>query len=140
VLSGFAALDVHSDVAPAMASLVEAGYRLVTLTNGAAAMSEGMFDRAGVLHLLEHRLSVDDVGAWKPRPESYAYAARICGVTPAQMALVAVHPWDVHGAQRAGLHGVWVNRQSGMYPSYLPAPDLVVEDLRDLATALADMP
>jgi 2-haloacid dehalogenase len=46
--------------------LHEGGVRLVTLTNGAAAMSDGALSRAGVLDLFEARLSVTDAGRWKP--------------------------------------------------------------------------
>lgn len=138
VLGGFADLDVHPDVAAGMHRLAEAGFRLVTLTNGSAAMSEAMFARAGVLDLLSHRLSVEDAGRWKPAPEPYHYAARVCDVFPAEMALVAVHPWDVHGAQRAGLTGAWVNRDGGAYPRYLPDPDVVVTEVGSLADWLTD--
>jgi 2-haloacid dehalogenase len=136
VLGGFADLDVHPDVPSGMHRLAEAGYRLVTLTNGAVAMSEAMFARAGVLDLLEHRLSVEDAGRWKPAPEPYRYAARVCGVEPGAMALVAVHPWDVHGAQRAGLLGAWVNRNHGGYPAYLPEPDVTVGGIAELSERL----
>jgi len=137
VLAGFAELDVHPDVAAGMRELAASGYRLVTLTNGSAGMSEAMFARAGVLDVLEHRLSVEDAGRWKPAREPYEYAARVCRVEPAQMALVAVHPWDVHGAQRAGLTGVWVNRAHTDYPAYLPDPDVVVDAVTGLAGALS---
>ncbi len=136
VLSGFAALEVHPDVPAGLRALAGSGRRLVTLTNGASAMSEPMFDRAGVLDLLEHRLSVEDAGRWKPAAEPYRYAAEVCGVTTSSMVLVAVHPWDVHGAQRAGLRGAWLNRGDGTYPDYLPPPDLQASDLGELAALL----
>ena len=31
--------------------------------------------------------------------------------------LVAVHPWDIDGASRAGLVTAWLNRSGGPYPS-----------------------
>ncbi len=42
-------------------------------------------------------------GRWKPAGEAYAYAARQCGVEPGELALIAVHPWDIDGAARPGL-------------------------------------
>jgi 2-haloacid dehalogenase len=136
VLGGFADLDVHPDVPEGMRALAESGRRLVTLTNGASAMSEAMFARAGVLDLLEHRLSVEDAGRWKPAGHPYRYAAQVCGVETTSMTLVAVHPWDVHGAQRAGLTGAWLSRGASGYPDYLPRPDVVADDLRELAALL----
>ncbi|MGA7689073.1 MAG: haloacid dehalogenase type II [Jiangellales bacterium] len=136
VLGGFADLDVHPDVPDGMRALAESGRRLVTLTNGASAMSEAMFARAGVLDLLEHRLSVEDAGRWKPNGQPYRYAAKVCGVEAASMTLVAVHPWDVHGAQRAGLTGAWLRRGASAYPDYLPPPDVAASDVRELAALL----
>ena len=110
VLDGFSRLDTHPDVPEALPVLAAAGLRLVTLTNGSVGMSEPAFARAGVLDLLEHRLSVEDVRCWKPAPAPYQHAARVCGLPTDTLAMVAVHPWDVHGAQQAGMVGVWVNR------------------------------
>ncbi len=138
VLSGFAALDVHPDVGPGLRGLADGGLRLVPLTNGASAMSEAMFTRAGVLELFERRLSVEDVGRWKPAPEPYRYAVHECGVGAHEAALVAAHPWDIQGAQRAGLRGIWVDRDGEPYPGYLPDPDLVVPDLTSLAQLLVE--
>lgn len=137
VLAGFRELDTHPDVPEGIRALAAAGYRLITLTNGAAAMSEPMFARAGVLDLLEHRLSVEDVQRWKPAPEAYRHAARTVGAALERMAMVAVHPWDIHGAQRVGMLGVWVNRDGQTYPAYLPEPDVTITDLRELPGALA---
>lgn len=137
LLSGLRDLDAHPDVRPALQALADTGRRLVTLTNGSVALSEPMFARAGVLDLFEHRLSVVDAGRWKPDPAAYAYALEVCAVPAEKAALVAVHPWDVHGAQRAGLLGIWVNRTGGGYPPYLPAPDVTVASLTDLPSALA---
>lgn len=75
-----------------------AGIRLVTLTNGSVMMSEGMLSRAGVLELLERRMSVSEASRWKPAAEPYRYAAALCGVPVDQMALIVVHPWDTDGA------------------------------------------
>ena len=137
VLSGFTRLHTHPDVAPGLTRLHELGFRIVTLTNGKAAMSERMFAEAGVLPLLEHRLDVEKPGRWKPHAAPYLYAAEVCGVDPNRMALVAVHPWDIDGARRAGLQGYYVDRRRTPYPqSFLP-PDLTVPDLEALADTFA---
>ncbi|HEY0472353.1 MAG TPA: haloacid dehalogenase type II [Kribbella sp.] len=140
VLSGFTELRVHPDVAPGLQRLRDLGLRLVTLTNGAAAMSERMFTEAGVLPLLEHRLDVEAPGRWKPHPAAYRYAAEVCGVEVDRMALVAVHPWDIDGARRAGLQGYYLDRRATPYPEAFLAPDLRVPDLTALADAVRTMP
>jgi 2-haloacid dehalogenase len=136
VLSGFTQLRLHPDVAPGLVRLHDLGFRLVTLTNGKAAMSEPMFAEAGVLPLLEHRLDVEKPGRWKPHSAPYRFAAEVCGVEPDRMALVAVHPWDIDGARRAGMQGYYLDRRQTPYPQAFLPPDLTVPDLESLADAL----
>ncbi|WP_246486586.1 HAD family hydrolase [Kribbella qitaiheensis] len=68
ILAGFAELPAHPDVSPGLHRIHAAGIRLITLTNGATAISDRMLDAADVLPLLEHRLSVDVPKKWKPHP------------------------------------------------------------------------
>jgi 2-haloacid dehalogenase len=133
VMAGFAGLSVHPDVPDGLHRLRAAGVRLVTLSNGSVDVADGLLSRAGVRDELEALLSVEDVGIWKPAPASYAYAARRCGAAPGDLMLVAVHPWDIDGAARAGLRTAWVDRSAGHYPDYLTAPELTVSGLDDLA-------
>jgi 2-haloacid dehalogenase len=136
VLSGLPDLEVHPDVPEGMRILQEAGIRMVTLTNGSAELSEGMLERAGLLDLLEHRISVSEAGAWKPAARPYLYAAEHCGVKPHEMVLIAVHPWDTDGAKRAGLSAGWINRRGVTYPNYYLMPDATGADLVAVATGL----
>jgi 2-haloacid dehalogenase len=101
VLSGFTRLSLYPDVEPGLRRLHEAGLRIITLTNGSAAMSERMFTVGGIMPLLEHRLDVATPERWKPHPAAYHYAADFCGVPVDRMALIAVHPWDIDGALAA---------------------------------------
>ena len=74
---------------------------------------------------------------WKPAAAAYGYAAQQCGVGPAAMVLVAVHPWDIDGAARAGMQTAWVNRSGARYPSYFTTPDRTGTGVDDLAAQLA---
>ena len=136
VLDGFQGLSVHPDVPEGVRALRAAGLRLVTLSNGATTVAESLLERAGVRAEFELVLSVEQAGAWKPAPASYAYAARECGVEPARMMLVAVHPWDVDGALRAGLAGCWLNRTGAPYPTHCLPPTHTVATLPELAGRL----
>jgi 2-haloacid dehalogenase len=124
VMNGFSALPVHADVPNAVRTLAGSGMRLVTLSNGAAAVAEGLLDRAGIRDRFEMLLSVEDAGAWKPAAGAYAFALARCGVEPRDAMLVAVHPWDIDGAARAGLATAWIDRAGGPYPDYFRAADL----------------
>lgn len=137
VMAGFSGLGLHPDVASGIKSLHGAGHRLVTLTNGSTQVAEKLFTDAGIRNSFDLLLSVEDAPLWKPGKASYEYAASACGTSPEQMLLVAVHPWDIHGASRAGLATAWINREGVPYPNYFQAPDHVFSALTDLLPALA---
>lgn len=136
IMGAFAQLDVHPDVAGGVRQLKSAGFRLVTLSNGSADVADRLLHTAGIRKDFEALLSVQDAPAWKPARAAYDYAAQACGTTPDDMLLVAVHPWDVHGASRAGLRTAWLNRTRAAYPAYFTAPHYTVESLEDLPTVL----
>src|SRR5665648_830191 len=76
-------------------------------------------------------------GIWKPAPGAYAFAAQQCGVELIDLMLVAVHPWDIDGAHRAGLGTAWINRTGATYPDYFTAPTLEATSMRHLAQLLS---
>lgn len=136
ILDGFMALSVHPDVAAGVRALHDGGLRLVTLTNGATRVAERLLGDAGVLDRFERLMSVEDAGIWKPHRRAYEYAAATCGTDLSRMLLVAVHPWDIDGAARAGMSTAWVNRSGGRYPTYTEPASLEVSSLPDLADRL----
>ena len=136
VMSGFTELPVHPDVPEGIPALRTSGRRLVTLTNGSTQVSEQLFIRAGIRDQFETLLSVEDAGAWKPARTAYDYAARVCDTDPADMLLVAVHPWDIDGAARAGLITAWIDRAGTPYPEPFRSPSLRATGLTDLAEQL----
>ena len=133
VMDGFASLELHPDVASGVARLGDEGFRLVTLSNGSTTVAETLLEAAGIRDRFEALLSVQDAEAWKPAAAPYHHAARACGVPASELALVAVHPWDVDGAVRAGLQGVWVNRSEGHYPAIFTDPTHTVASIDALA-------
>ena len=140
VMSGFPELPLHADVPDGLRLLDEAGVRMVTLTNGSTTLSERMFAAAGVASRFERLLSVEDAPAWKPSPAAYAFAAAQCDCRPERMALVAVHPWDIDGAKRAGLRTAWINRRGSTYPAHFTEPDVVGRTLGEVASGLTQAP
>lgn len=140
VLSGFAGLGVHPDVPEGVRTLRRHGLRLVTLTNGSASVADRLLTAAGLRGEFEQLLSVEDAGVWKPASAAYAHAARACSTDPDEMLLVAVHPWDIHGARRAGMRTGWINRRQAPYPEYFAAPDIQATGLAALAGQLVPEP
>lgn len=140
ILSGMAGLGLHPDVPDGVRALKEDGYRLVTLTNGSTQVAEKLFRQDGLRDEFEALLSVEDAPAWKPAPAAYHYAAAVCGVPPGDMLLVAVHPWDIHGAAKAGLRTAWINRAASTYPAYFEHPGYTATSLAELPAVLASSP
>lgn len=132
-------LPVHPDIPEGIRGLRSAGHRLVTLSNGSAEVAQRLTEAAGIKGEFDRFLSVEDAPAWKPHHGAYRYAAQQCQTPQEQMLLVAVHPWDIHGAARAGMRTAWINRTAATYPSYYASPDLTVAALTDLAPALTGL-
>jgi 2-haloacid dehalogenase len=136
VLAGMGELGLHPDVRPGVELLHRRGIRLITLTNGSAQAAGEMLDQGGVTPYIEQCISVEEVRRWKPAPEPYRLAAQRTAVPLEEMMLVAVHPWDIDGAKRAGLSAAWINRGGTRYPEHLTQPDLTCSDFAALADAL----
>lgn len=140
VMDAMRAVPLHPDVAPALDLLANAGVPAYALTNGAAAFARALLTAGGVVDLLAEVLSVDAVGHWKPRPEPYRYAAQLAGVPVERLALVAVHPWDTHGAASAGLVTGWVDRAERGYPAVFTVPTVQGPDLTRVVDLLLALP
>jgi 2-haloacid dehalogenase len=136
ILDGIGALPLHPDVAPGMRRLRDAGVRLATLTNGGPTTAADLLRGGGIEDLVERNLSVGEVGRWKPAPEPYRFACSELGVEAEEAVMIAVHPWDVDGAMRAGLLGGWLDRDGRPYPAVFRAPDALGRDLTALAEAI----
>ena len=136
VMSGFNDLRLHPDVAAGVRALADAGVRLATLSNGAASVAHRLLDDAGLRDHFELVLSVEDAGIWKPAAAAYHYAASRLGVPPTRLLMVAVHPWDLHGAAAAGLSTAWIDRDGAHYPKAFQHPDHVVRGVDELVVAV----
>jgi 2-haloacid dehalogenase len=136
VVRDFRSLSVHADVVEGVDDLHTQHVRLVTLSNGAASVADALLTRAGIRDRFERLLSVDDAPRWKPAADAYRYAAEMCEVPIEDCLLAAAHPWDLHGARRAGMRTAWVNRADRSYPRAFDEPDLEADSLVDLAAQL----
>jgi len=140
VLDGFATLPAQPDAEPAMQALADAGVAMVALSNGAQKSTEAFLDRSGLDRFVDQVISVADVGKWKPPPEVYRYALDRIGRPAADVALVAVHAFDCHGAHAAGLTTGWAGRLERHYAEIFTPADVVGEDLADVAAGLVALP
>lgn len=129
-------LPAHPDVAPALARLKRAGYRLATLTNSSQAGVEAQLSHSGLTDFFEQQLSVQTPRRYKPYQAVYTWAATAMAVTVPECMLVAAHGWDVAGAKWAGMKTAFIARPGQqIFPLAVP-PDLNVADFAALADAL----
>ena len=140
VVAAFGRLTPQPDAAAALRAASEAGLRVFTLSNGAAATTQDFLDSAGLSSYVERVLSIDEVRAWKPARGPYDLAVHTAGVAAEKVALVAVHSWDIHGAHAAGLTTGWSPRLEGRpTPIFAPA-DVTAPTLNGVVAELLALP
>jgi 2-haloacid dehalogenase len=140
VIAGMEELPPHPDVIPALQRLTDAGYRMATLTNSASPVMTAQIRNAGLDRFFERLLSVDEIGVFKPAPETYRYAADQLAVPIAAIRLVAAHDWDVTGAIRAGARAAFVARPGAVLGPLAETPDIIEPDLMAVADAILKEP
>lgn len=97
VVGEMSSLPAHPDAAPALEMAVNGGMRVLALTNGSLEVTQELFARAGLDEMVEHIVSIEESRRWKPRPEPYLRAVAVANEEPRNVALVAVHAWDIAG-------------------------------------------
>jgi len=127
-------LPAHPEVKEALTRLKKAGYTLVSFTNSSNKGVATQFKNAGLTNYFDARLSVEDLGKFKPHTDTYAWAARKMGVQPNECLLVAAHGWDIAGALWANWRGAFVGRPGAQLYPLAPSPELNSPTL----TAIAD--
>lgn len=98
-------------------------------------------ERWGLLPYLECTLFSADVGVWKPSPAIFQMGLRALELRPEEAVYVGDHPYfDVHGAQQAGLRGVWVwsDEWAASTPEEMDIrPDATIRRLPELPDVIA---
>ncbi|WP_156686790.1 haloacid dehalogenase type II [Mycobacterium sp. Marseille-P9652] len=141
--TGLLTMPAHPDAADGLAALRSNGFRLVSLTNsppnpdGPTALQH-----SGLGEFFEHQLTVDACRAFKPSPAVYRYACEQVGAQPRECMMVAAHAWDTLGAQSVGFSAALITRPGNppLPVPGLPQPDLVAQDVRQLAERLTSKP
>lgn len=128
-------LPPHADVVPALHHLRAAGVLIAALSNNPLAMLREQLTNAGLAHLFDDIMSVEQAGALKPAPEVYRLARRHLGPEARTVWMVAAHGWDIAGAMRAGLRGAFVARP-GQLPDPFAPPEIIGADLVEVAHAV----
>jgi len=123
-------LDAYPEAKATLETLKRAGIPCAILSNGTPGMLASAIQSAGIGDLLDHVISVEECGIYKPHPSVYALAAQRLGLAPARIGFVSSNAWDAAGAASFGFQVAWINRNSAK-PERLPAAPR--EEIKSLA-------
>lgn len=127
--------------APALLkALKAAGMITGILSNGSPGMLEAACKSAGVAPLLDHVISVEEIGRFKPTPDVYRLVTQRLGLEPSEIAFHSSNGWDAHAGRRAGFYSIWINR-TGQPAERMPhKPDREIATLEDVPMLLGIRP
>jgi 2-haloacid dehalogenase len=130
-------LDAYPDAIDALQQLKSAGFITAILSNGSPAMLEAAVDSAGLAGHLDHVISIEEAGIFKPDPRVYELAVRHCGVAANAICFVSANTWDAQAAAHFGFQVARVDR-FGLSDERLPgAPKALIKTLTELPAALS---
>ncbi len=112
-------------VRPLWEGLRERGLRVGVLSNTiwTREYHRGIFERDGVLELLDGDVYSSEIPWVKPHPEAFRAAAAAVGVAPEEAVYVGDRVFeDVHGPQQVGMRAIWIPH------SEIPAEQRVAVD------------
>jgi 2-haloacid dehalogenase len=110
LLASYQKLDAYPDAKETLQKLKQAGFSTGILSNGSPEMLQAAVDAATLGGILDHVLSVDELGFYKPRNEVYSLVTKALSAKPAEIVFVSSNRWDIAGAANFGFKPVWVNR------------------------------
>ena len=133
------ALEPYPEVHDALDALRSAGTATGILSNGSPEMLQAAVASAGIGRLLDHVLSAESVGTFKPAAAVYALVERAFDRAPGQVLFVSANGWDAAAATGHGFRTAWVNR-GGAPVERLPwRPAHVVADLSEIPALAASL-
>lgn len=125
LLDLYMTLDAYPDARRCLEALKAAGLSTAILSNGSPGMLEAATRSAGLDSHLDHVLSIETVGIYKPDMRVYQLAVEAAGVAANEICFVSMNPWDASGAAYFGFQVARLNRL-GVPPDNLPG-DLAAE-------------
>ena len=130
ILTPLRSIPAHPEVKESLARLKKAGYKLVSFTNSSNIGVETQFKNAGLTEYFDERLSIEDIGKFKPHADAYDWAARKMKVQPNECLLVAAHGWDIAGALWANWRGAFISRPGAQLYPLAPNPEINEANLK----------
>jgi 2-haloacid dehalogenase len=124
-------LPAHGDVSAGLDFARGQGVRCIAFSNNARAATQAQLEYAGLSDAFAGILSAEDAGASKPAMAAYRQAAANLDQPAERLWLIAVHAWDVAGAQAAGFKGALLQRRPDQVANPLAPPVVTAGDLQE---------
>ncbi len=104
------------------------------VTNGDVVFQRDKIERHGLASFFDVIVIESEFGAGKPDEAVYRHALDALKAPPAETCMVGDHlVWDVHGAQRVGITGIWIDREAvGLPTDSSIRPDRIIRSLKEL--------
>ncbi|HQT43125.1 MAG TPA: haloacid dehalogenase type II [Halothiobacillus sp.] len=132
LLDLYQTLSAYPEIPGTLAALKTKNITTAILSNGTPAMLKAAIDHSGIGLLIDHVLSVENVGIFKPAPEVYQLAVDTIGVRRDQICFISSNGWDAYSAAAFGFQVIWCNR-SGQPAERLPgSPTIIMKNLSDI--------
>jgi putative hydrolase of the HAD superfamily len=110
------------------------GVKLGLVTNGDALQQRDKIERHALARYFDVIVIEGEFGAGKPDEAVYRHALDVLKARPDGVCMVGDHlDFDVAGAQRLGMRGIWIDRAGDGVPAGSPVrPDRVIRSLTEL--------
>jgi putative hydrolase of the HAD superfamily len=133
----------HPAVGPLWETLRADGVRVGVLSNTIwhREYHQEIFERDGVLHLIDGDVYSSETDWVKPQAEIFHAAADSLGLPPEHCAYVGDRSYeDVHGPQQVGMRAIWIPHSDipeDQQVSHAATPDAVAHELHDIVGIVA---
>ncbi len=132
LMSLYLTLDAYPDVPEVLRHLRDAGLATAILSNGSPAMLGPAIAHAELGDRLDHVLSVEEAGVYKPHARVYQLAVDRLAVQPQEIAFISSNGWDAWAGSAFGMRAIWCNRQSQTRERLPGTPDREIQFLSEL--------
>jgi 2-haloacid dehalogenase len=130
-------LACFPDVPETLRQLKDTGFVTAILSNGTPSMLADAVAGSDLSNLIDHVMSVEEVGVFKTHPRVYQLALDRLGLTASDIAFQSSNAWDAHAASAFGMRVIWCNRYAQRRERLSGAPDREIRTLGELPALLS---
>ena len=140
LIETYTVLPAFPDAFETLKSLDSERFQLIAFSNGKADAVDALLSHAEIRPYFEDIVSVDEIKTFKPNPDVYSHLLSRSQSDAEHCWLVSGNPFDVIGAQSAGLGGIWLQRSAqALFDPWADfAPDIIIQRLTQLGEAMSN--